>query len=271
MTQVPLAQVRNLLLDMDGTLYLGSHLLPGAAELLAHLRESGRAFLCFTNNPSADAAHYAEKLTRLGVPVETGEVFTAGEATARYLAQQTRYRRVYAVGTPSFEAELERAGLTLTDHNPDAVVLAFDTTLTYRKLERATHLIRRGLPYIATNPDKVCPTPEGPIPDCGAMAALLHAATDRTPKFIGKPHAEMARMGLARLGAEPASTAMVGDRLYTDMQMAYDAGLTAILVLSGETTRDDLRAAARQPDYVFTDAQALCEALREAGPLEKHS
>jgi HAD superfamily hydrolase (TIGR01457 family) len=256
-----LAQIRFFLLDMDGTVYLGPNVIDGAREFIQYLRDTGRGFLFFTNNPSSDAAQYSRKLERMGIETAPGNILTAGEATARYLTAETPYRRVYVVGTPSFEAELRQAGLELDEKDPEAVVLAFDKTLTYAKLEKACLLLRAGLPYIATNPDRVCPTEYGYIPDCGAMAALLEAATGRLPKYIGKPNPEMVRMGLAKLGAAPQATAMVGDRLYTDMEMAYRAGITSILVLSGESTTEDVERAARKPDHVFTSVKALHQAL----------
>lgn len=262
MTTGRVRDLRYFLLDMDGTVYLGPNPIPGASDFVRYLRASGRRFLFFTNNPTRDAAQYTQKLARMGMEVAPDEVLTSGEATARYLVSQTEFRRVFVVGTPSFEAELTRAGLVLTDQDPEAVVLAFDTTLTYAKLEKACLWLRAGAPYLATNPDKVCPTEYGYIPDCGATAELLRAATNGCwPKFIGKPNAEMARMGMEKLGADPGETAMVGDRLYTDMQMAYNAGISAVLVLSGETTPDDLAAAERQPDYVFASVAALHAAL----------
>jgi HAD superfamily hydrolase (TIGR01450 family) len=259
-----LANLRHFLLDMDGTLYLGGRLLPGAEALLAYLRASGRSVLFLTNNPTRHGAEYSEKLRRLGIPAAAEEVLTAGAATVRYLRMHTPYRRVFALGTPSFEAELREAGIDPGAEAPEAVVLAFDTTLTYAKLERAALLLAQGLPYIATNPDRVCPTERGFIPDCGATAALLEAATGRRPKFIGKPDPELARLAMEKLGASPASTAMVGDRLYTDLEMARLAGMTGILLLSGETQRAALEASGQRVDFVFEDAAALLEALRAA-------
>ncbi len=257
--QTRLWALRYFLLDMDGTIYLGPELIPGAKEFIQHLRDSGRQFLFFTNNPTRDAAQYSAKLQKLGIDAAPEEILTAGEATARYLVSATDYRRVYVIGTPSFEAELRRAGLDLVDEKPDAVVLAFDTTLTYAKLERATLHLAQGVPYIATNPDRVCPTEYGGIPDCGATAALLEAATGRTPKYIGKPNAEMARMGMDKLGADPDHTAMVGDRLYTDMAMARQAGIASILVLSGEAKREDIKGP--KPSFIFESVDELRQNL----------
>jgi len=257
--------IRYFLMDMDGTVYLGPKAIAGAPEFIRFLQESGRRFLFFTNNPTADAAQYSAKLARMGIHVAPADILTSGEATARYLASETAYRRVFVIGMPSFEAELGRAGLTLVDEAPDVVVLAFDKTLTYAKIEKACLFLRAGTPYVATNPDKVCPTEYGYIPDCGATAELLRAATDRWPKFIGKPNAEMVRMGMAKIAAAPDATAMVGDRLYTDMQMANNAGITSILVLSGETARTDLERANRKPDFVFESVRELHSAM--AGPV----
>ncbi|MCC6155962.1 MAG: HAD-IIA family hydrolase [Candidatus Hydrogenedentes bacterium] len=258
-----LRRIQSFLLDLDGTIYLGRNIIPGAVEFIAYLRESGRKFLFFTNNSSKNAREYAKKLGALGIACEAENILSSGEATVRYLLSETAYRRVYAVGTPSFEGELRDAGLELAESKPEAVVIGFDNTLTYAKLERACLLLREGLPYFATNPDKVCPTEYGYIPDCGSIAALLREATGRIPEFIGKPNPAMIRMGMRKIGATCDTTAMVGDRLYTDMQMAYNAGTASVLLLSGETKRADLDAAERRPEFVFESVRELHEALRD--------
>ncbi len=254
-------KLRYFLLDMDGTIYMGANPIPGAAEFIQALRDTDRKFLFFTNNPTKDAAQYSEKLSAMGIDAEPEDILTSGAATARYLMKATAYRRAFVLGNDSFEAELTRAGMTVVDENPDVVVLAFDTTLTYEKLRRASRFLLDDVPYIATNPDLVCPTPDGPIPDCGSMAALLEKATGRTPKYIGKPNAEMAQMGMDKLGADPAHTAMVGDRLYTDMAMAHQTGITSILVLSGEATREDVKAIDTPPDVVVDSVADLIHVL----------
>ncbi|MBI2424309.1 MAG: HAD-IIA family hydrolase [Candidatus Hydrogenedentes bacterium] len=259
-----LGALRYFLLDMDGTVYLGPHAIDGAPEFLAYLKATGRKPLYFTNNPTKDAAAYAEKLRGLGMDAAPEEILTSGEATARYIAGETPWRRLYVLGNPSFEAELARHGLSVVQDAPDAVVLAFDTTLTYEKLRRAGLYLNAGLPYVATNPDAVCPTEYGSIPDCGSMAALLEKATGRTPIFVGKPNPIMAAMGLKKLGAAAAETAMVGDRLYTDMEMARQAGLCGILVLSGEATREQAAAAAHPPEIVVESVKELHARLRAA-------
>lgn len=260
---IPLSQLNFFLLDLDGTIYLGPNILPGAVDFIKTLDETGRKRLFFTNNSSADATYYSQKLQRMGIPADPRDILTSGEATARYIVHETLYRKVFPLGTPSFERELETVGLSLDDHSPDCIVLAFDRTLNYAKLEKACLFLRQGLPYIATNPDKVCPTEYGYIPDCASMAALLEVAAGRTPKYIGKPHAEMIQMGMDKIGATHEHTAMVGDRLYTDMEMAWRAGITSILVLSGESTPTDVEESLRKPDYIVEGVGRLSEMLRQ--------
>ncbi len=254
--------LRAFLLDMDGTIYLGPNPIAGAAEFIQTLRETGRRFLFLTNNPVSDAAAYARKLKGMGIDAEPEDVLTAGAATVDYLVRHTPHRRVFVLGTPSFEEELRCAGIEPVQEEPTAVVLSFDKTLTYAKLEKACLLLRSGMPYFATNPDRLCPTEYGYIPDCGSMAALLESATGRLPLFIGKPSPEFARMGLERLGVAAEESAMVGDRLYTDMEMARRAGMSSILVLSGESTGQDVAGAEWKPDHVFPSVAELGRALR---------
>lgn len=258
-----LSNIRAFLLDMDGTVYLGPNPIEGASAFIDYLQTSETPFLFLTNNPSADAAYYRDKLARMGIQVDASHILTAGAATARYLREETPYRRLCVLGTPSFEEELLRADMRLDGDTPDAVVIAFDKTLTYAKLERACLLVSAGLPYIATNPDRVCPTEYGYIPDCGAIAALIEAATGRRPDFIGKPEPAFARLALDVLGTEAATTAMVGDRLYTDMAMAKRASMPGILVLSGESTAQDVQNTPEPPDFVLPSVRELHRALLE--------
>ena len=263
-----LGAVRAFLLDMDGTIYLGDRLLPGAQEFLTRLKETNRPYLFFTNNSSRDAAEYAEKLTRLGVATQPEQVLTSGQATVDYLTRQLAAQKVFALGTPSFEREIVAGGLALVEQGaqpsagrPDAVVLGFDMTLTYDKVRWACHWILEGVPFVASHPDLVCPTPAGPIPDCGAMTAMITAATGVEPRVIGKPYPAMAQAGLHRLGVVPQDTAIVGDRLYTDMAMGHQAGLHTILVLSGEATQADVDQAHPAPDLVVPGVGQLIAGL----------
>jgi len=259
----PLSSLRAFLLDMDGTVYLGTRLLPGAKGFFRLLARRGIPYLFFTNNSSRDRFLYRDKLVGMGLDVAPDQIITSGEATALYLTARTAYRRLYVLGTPSLEEEFRHAGLVLADEDVDAVVLGFDTTLTYAKLERACHLLRGGAAFIATHPDRVCPTERGPVPDCGSMIALLRKATGVRPVVIGKPNRRMVAMALRKLGPgyRPRDVAIVGDRLYTDMRMGRRAGLTSILVLSGETKREELATTRDVPDYVFSSLRELAEAL----------
>ena len=263
-----LADIRLFLLDMDGTVYLGSRLLPGSLDFLRYLGETGRDHLFLTNNSSRNAQYYAQKLTKLGWPAQPGEILTSGEATALYLGGLKPAARIYLLGTPDLETEFAAHGFVLTDENPDYVVLGFDMTLTYDKLVRACDLVRGGVPFIATHPDLNCPTETGYIPDCGAMTALITASTGVTPKVIGKPNREIIDAMFRKKPVRRDQVAMVGDRLYTDIVMGHNAGVTSVLVLSGEAKEADIPAAPVKPDHVAGGLGALYEALKQADAVK---
>lgn len=269
-TRALLQGLRLFLVDQDGTVFLGDRLLPGADRFFVTLQEQGREFLYLSNNSSQSAAHYVRKLKGLGLPVTARRVLTSGDATTLFLQERLPGARLFLMGTPSLRREFRRAGFTLvTDPGGadavDAVVLGFDKTLTYRKLEVAAFLIQQGLPYYATHGDLVCPTPRGPIPDAGAIISLLHKTTGRRPVVVGKPQARLVRLAMQRFGTTQASTAVVGDRLYTDMEMGRRAGICSILVLSGETRAAPPAADARVR-LVYANLGELADALRAAPP-----
>lgn len=251
------------LLDMDGTVYLGSEILPGALDFLRYIKQTGRDLLFLTNNSSRSARYYAQKLTKMGWPTTPDGILTSGMATAAYISALKPQARVYLVGTPDLAEEFSRWNLVLTNHAPDYVVLGFDTTLTYEKLQMACQLISEGVPYLATHPDINCPTETGYIPDCGSMIALIRESTGKTPKVIGKPNREMIEAVFSRKPYAPEKLAMVGDRLYTDIATAKHAGITGILVLSGEAKREDVVNSSVQPDFIFSDLGELANVLRE--------
>jgi HAD superfamily hydrolase (TIGR01457 family) len=256
-TVMRLRQIETFMLDLDGTFYLGDQLFPWSLGFLERLRHLGKSFIFVTNNSSHNAEYYVAKLTRMGVDLRSEQVFTSGEATRFYLKQTDYSREIYLLGTPDLEAEFQNDGFTLTALNPGAVVLGFDTTLTYEKLQVACSLIRQGVPFVATHPDLNCPTPEGPIPDCGAMIALIAAATGVDPKIIGKPHAEMVEALCIKFGLQRDQVAMIGDRLYTDIAMGQQSGITSILVLSGETQPENLAGSPFVPDIIAADLGEL--------------
>lgn len=262
---VLLKDIRLFLLDMDGTVYLGDRLFPETHAFMERIGQNGAEYLFLTNNSSSSRIRYAQKLERLGLPTPEDRIFTSGEATTLYLRSQKPGARVFLAGTPALEEEFLQAGFHLTGCQegppPDFAVLGFDTTLTYQKLWRLCDLVRAGVPYIATHPDFNCPVEGGYMPDIGAMIAFVEASTGRRPLVIGKPNPPIVEAVAARTGIPLQQTAMVGDRLYTDIAMGANSGITSILVLSGETSREDLAESDIRPDYVFEDIGALARAL----------
>lgn len=253
-----LKDIQHFLLDMDGTLYRGRRLLDGTREFLNVLRRRGRRYLFLTNNSSRSVEEYCRKLLGMGIPSEPEDVFTSTLATIIYLKHRRR-KRLFVLATPAVEREFTDAGFLLTEDRPDCVVLCFDRTLTYEKLQTACRLILRGVQFVASHPDIVCPTEDLPIPDCGSMIRLITAATGVEPEVVGKPNQTMIDSVLAKLDAAPDSIAMIGDRIGTDMEMGFRAGLTTILVLTGEAKREDLSDLPRQPDYVVDSVADLME------------
>lgn len=263
------------LLDLDGTIYLEDTLLPGAAEFLAWVRETGRQYRFLTNNSSRGVDAGLEKMLRLGIPAEPEEFLTAVEATVCYLRQNRAPADVYyVVGTGSFRRQLSAAGFALRDGPSDdvtAVLAGFDTELTYRKVEDACRLLARGADFLATNPDWACPTLFGFIPDCGSICQLLTNASGKKPVFIGKPAPTMARMAMEQTGCGPAETLMVGDRLYTDIACGINAGVDTALILTGEATREDAARSDTPPSAVYQDMAELLSALRRAHNIKQEA
>ncbi len=262
-----LSQVKCWLLDMDGTITLGEEALPGAAAFFASIR--GQAHIFLTNNSSHARSHYLARLSRIGIPAGPDQVLTSTDAMAMYLktiGPAERPVTIYPVGTPGFEQDLQAAGIRLEKRREmaiDYVVLGFDTSLIYEKLDVACDYIRRGVPYLATNPDRVCPLAGGRVlPDCGALIAYMQTCTGTDPlKVIGKPETAMIDMVLASRPFVKEDLAMVGDRIYTDIAAARNAGVLSIAVLSGEATREDLEMASVKPDLIFADVGELAACL----------
>lgn len=262
----PLHEIQCFLLDMDGTIYLGDGLLPGALDFLDTVQKQGKQYLFLTNNSSKNPNQYVKKLAAMGIDVEVEQVFTSGMATAIYLKQQKPGAKVYLVGTPGLEEEFRSHGFILTDDDPDFVVLGFDTTLTYEKLWKICDFVREGKPYIATHPDNNCPTPTGFMPDIGAMIALIEVSAERRPDVIvGKPNRFIVDSAAKKMGVDIDKIAMVGDRLYTDIAMGGTANITTALVLSGETKQADIADSPHQPTYVFENIGKMSEWLKRNG------
>jgi 4-nitrophenyl phosphatase len=252
-----LADAKCFLFDMDGTVYLGDHLLPGARELTAYLEKLHIPYYFLTNNSSRSREDYVKKLAGFDLPVTLEKIFSSGQATAAYLQKRHPGASLYLVGTPSLKEEFSHFGFDLVETDPEMVVLGFDTTLTYEKIWRLCDLVRQGLPYIATHPDINCPTADGVMPDIGAIIALVSASTGREPDVIvGKPYPPMVEAILDRTGFSPGEIVMVGDRLYTDIALGQ-SGLTTVLVLSGETNLEDVDGGLYRPDFIVPDLAGL--------------
>lgn len=258
-----LRAIRAFILDMDGVLYTGSQPLPGAVEFLSFLRQKEVPFLLLTNNATRTPARIAERLQHMEMPVDARHILTSSMATARYLRQSNpNGTRVFVIGEDGLREPLSEQGLMLADTgNADYVVVGMDRALNYEKLKRATLLIRSGAQFVATNPDTTFPTTEGLVPGAGAIIAALTAATGVSPHVIGKPSPFGFALALGMLGAVPATSAAVGDRLDTDIAGGHNAGLHTILVLTGVSSRSDLAVSALQPNWVYDDLIQLRSAL----------
>ena len=252
--------------DMDGTIYLGNRPFSFAIRLIDHLRANGKKVLFFTNNASHSPKVYLDKLTRLGFSPKKEEILTSGDVTVEYLKRYLSGKSVYLVGTPELEEQFAEAGIPLlsgTEERADVVVTSFDTTLTYEKLNNACRFIRGGARYLSTHPDFNCPTEDGFIPDSGAISAFVTASTGITPTYFGKPYAQTVDMICEVTGFEKEKMCFLGDRLYTDIAIGRQNGVTSVLVLSGETQTADLAAAPENqtPDFVFPTLGELDDLL----------
>lgn len=260
-----LTDIKLFLFDMDGTIYLGDRLFPFTKPLLARIRETGRQYMFLTNNSSKSVTDYVRKLERLGIAAEPTDFLTSAQATAHYLKKHWGNRRIYVGGTKSLLAEFAAAGLNVTDvygEDIEGVVCGFDTELTFKKLDDLSRLLTKGLPYIATHPDMVCPTEYGFVPDCGAVCEMLFHATGRRPEaVIGKPEPLMPQMAMELAGVTPEETAVVGDRLHTDIESGLRAGAAGILVFSGETTPEILAQSPTRPTMTLADCSEILTAL----------
>jgi phosphoglycolate/pyridoxal phosphate phosphatase family enzyme len=251
-------------LDLDGTVYLGTSLLPRAAETIAALREMGRRVVFLSNNPLQTRHGYAARLSDLGVPAGADDIVNSSGVMVEYLLRRYPGRRLFVIGEEPFRGEVQAAGFALAEdpRGVDVVVAAFDRTFDYRKLQIAFDAIRRGARFVATNPDAYCPVPGGGLPDCAAITAAIEAATGvRVEEVVGKPSLIMARAALSRLGVGPTDAIMVGDRLETDIVMGVRAGMHTALVLTGATRCAQLADAPVQPEFVLEDLSGLLPAV----------
>lgn len=264
-------RIDGFIFDLDGTIYLGEKALPGAVECVAELRRRGKRVLFISNKPLQPGRVYADKLTRLGIPAEESDIITSAYVLGYHLSRTAPDLRLYVIGEISLVEELRSHGLTICDEfveqdpksvidpdGVDAVVVAFDRTLDYRKLNTAYQALVRGARFFSTNADKICPMPGGGIPDAGATIAALEHITGRKVELVaGKPSMLVMRVAAQRLGLEPAQIMMVGDRLETDIIMGQRAGMVTGVVLTGVTRREDIPALETPPDYIFDNLGEL--------------
>lgn len=248
------------LLDMDGTIYLDENLFEGVTEFLEYIKNIGGKYMFLTNNSSKSVDKYIEKMEKLGIKTTADDFLTSTDASILFLKKKN-YNKIYALGTTSFKNQLSKAGLPITDKLEDGIdclMMGFDTELTFKKLEDACILLNdKNLDYIATNPDWVCPTAYGYVPDCGSVSQMLKNATGRMPQFIGKPQPEMVNLAVENSPFEKSEAVLIGDRLYTDIACGVNAEISTIFVLSGEGTLQDLEKSEVKPEFVFKDIKTL--------------
>jgi NagD protein len=259
-----LREITHVALDLDGTVYKGGTLFPCTLPFIAQMRELGIGCTFLTNNPSKSSADYLAHLRRMGLTATADELYTSAQATIDCLRRRfPEVKRIFALGTPSMLAEFRGAGFELTRDDPsdapDAVVVGFDLTLAYDRVCRAAWWIHQGRLFVATNPDRVCPTDQPTVlVDCGSICAMLEKATGRAPDIVlGKPDPAMLNGILDRHGLRPSQIAMVGDRIYTDMLMAHRADALGVLVLTGEATARDAEQANPRPHLVVPSLAEL--------------
>ena len=259
-------QKRLFLLDMDGTLYVDERLFDKVPEFLARVRESGGRYLFLTNNSSRGVEGYIEKLGRLGIATGPEDYLTSVDAAIDLLRREYPGKKCYAAGTESFRQQLESAGIPVTtrvEEDVDILLSGFDRELTFQKLEDSCILLERDVTWLATNPDWVCPTWYGAVPDCGSVCQMLTNATGREPIFIGKPQPAMAELAMRRTGFSREETVLIGDRVYTDIACAVNADIDSILVLSGEGTREDTEKFGVRPTWIYDDIAAVYREMEE--------
>lgn len=260
-----LKDITLFLLDMDGTVNLGYDPIDGAKDFLCTLKEQGKNFIFLTNNSSKSASDYVEKMRSLGFPCESENVFTSGMAAGMFLAENKKGSKIYVCGTKSLKNELENYDIDMSETGEDAdtVLLGYDTELDYKKIRTVCDLLDGGADYYATNIDMVCPIEgERYLPDCGSFADMFEQAVKRRPRFLGKPDRTMIDIIAKSQGIPYENIAMVGDRIYTDVKTGINAGVTSVLVLSGETTLEDYKKSDVKPDYILDSVKDILEAIK---------
>lgn len=253
-----LKNIKLFLIDFDGTTYVDTKLIDGATDFLKDVEKQNKKFCFITNNSSVSVDYYVKKLHKLGIVVDKSKVYSSSTATINFLKQKYSNKKIFLLGTKLLKKEFVQNGIRVVDTNPDVVVVAYDTELTYKKLDLACLYIRKGLPYIATHPDNNCPKLYGFAPDVGSFISLIKTSTNREPdEIIGKPNKIMAKEILSQFKVKKSEVAMIGDRLVTDIAFANNNGMTSIAVLTGETTREILKKSNIKPNITVNSIKDL--------------
>jgi HAD superfamily hydrolase (TIGR01450 family) len=256
---------RLFLLDMDGTIYLDDNLFDGTLDFLRYVKSVGGRYLFVTNNSSKSVSAYVDKLKRIGIDACEDDFLTSTDATILYIKEKYQGRKFYSFGTESFTKQLRESGIevcTDIEEGIFGIVMGNDNELTFKKLEDACKLLLNDIVYIATNPDWVCPTAFGYVPDCGSVAEMLYRATGKRPHFIGKPQPEMLLLAMEKFGYKKEESVMVGDRVYTDIASGYNAGIDTVFVLSGEGTLKDAEESETPPTYILQNIRELYNKIK---------
>ena len=251
------------LLDMDGTIYLDNDLFDGTLDFLQYVKSISGRYVFLTNNSSKGVDTYIEKLKAMGVDSTSDDFLTSTDATILYLKKK-EYKKIYAFGTESFVKQLKDSGLNITierEEGIDCLCLSNDTELTFKKLEDACILLGGDIDYVATNPDWVCPTWYGYVPDCGSFADIIYNATKKRPKFIGKPEPDMAYLAMKKTGFSKEETVLFGDRIYTDIACGVNAGISTVFLLSGEGTLEDIESSNTKSEFIYENIRKVYEDL----------
>ena len=269
MSDVSILKEKKLfLLDLDGTLYISEKIIGKSLEFLDAVVANGGKYMFLTNNSSKSVETYIERLNKIGIKASEDNFFTSAQATSVYVQKKYgKKKKAYVVGTESFKKSLRDDGFNITDKIEDGIellIVGYDTELTFKKLEDACRLINRGVEYIATNPDLACPSQYGFVPDCGAINACIECATGKKPHYAGKPDPTMIYIACEKAGIAPEKACMIGDRLYTDIAIGNNAGVTSVAVLTGETTREEIAASKGNlvPDIVCESIDDVYNAIK---------
>jgi len=253
------------MIDMDGTIYKGRDIIPGATDFIDFLVKEKIPFVFLTNNSSHTREYYADKLRKMGFSSEKKSILTSTIATVRFIKERRAGKKVYVIATPEVTKEIEELGISSREDDPDIVLLTFDRTITFDKINNAYHFIMKGAELIATHPDDLCPTEDAYDVDIGQFIHMLAYLTGTVPVIIGKPSMLMIEMAAGEMGVEKKDTMMIGDRLYTDMKMAQNAGIASVLVLSGEAKMSDLEDMETKPTHIIGSVAEMPELLSRLG------